>query len=157
MRQQIVLALASALLAGAAANCPAQTQSVPVPDKVKANILKRHPTAVDMQGSHEVHFQRHLLEVSFREEGNEETVRELFREDGHLFGNELPLVDLSEAPKAVPDSLQQSFPNYTLKKAEMIANPNGSGEEYEVYLQSAGANWRVSISEKGKIESQEPY
>ncbi|MDD4915527.1 MAG: hypothetical protein PHW13_10905 [Methylococcales bacterium] len=158
MRHQIILILGSALLAGLAFNCQAQSygQTV-IPDKVKASILKRHPKAQDLQASPEIHFQRHLLEVSFKEEGSDEPIMELFREDGHLFGNELQLVDLTEAPDAVRESLKTNFPNYTLKKAEMVANPNGNGEEYEVYLVSGGANWKVSVSEKGQIENKAPY
>lgn len=130
---------------------------VVIPEKVKANILKRHPKAVDLQASHEVHFKRHLLEVSFKEEGNPDPVLELFREDGNLFGNEIPMSDLGEAPVAIKEAVEKNFPGFIHKKSELIGNPNGAGEEYEVYLTVGGVNWKVSISENGTIESKEQY
>lgn len=158
MRSHLIPALCLFFISASGLDCLAETSRLAViPEKVKASILKRHPKAQDLQASQEIHFQRHLLEVSFQEEGSDETILELFREDGNLFGNELPLVDLTEAPDAVRESLKTNFPDYTLKKTEMIANPNGNGEEYEVYLVSGGANWKVSISEKGAIENKEPF
>jgi hypothetical protein len=158
MRRYLILTLNTLLLSGFTLTSQAMPgKLVNIPEKVKASILKRHPTAQDLQASNEIHFQRQLLEVSFRVEGDNEQVLELFRDDGNLFGNELKLVDLTEAPDAVRDSLKTNFPNYTLKAAEMIANPNGNGEEYEVYLVSGGLNWKVSVSEKGVIEQKEQY
>jgi hypothetical protein len=158
MRRYLILTLSPLLLSSLTFNCLAEpAKPVVIPEKVKANILKRHPKAQDLQASTEVHFQRQLLEVSFKVEGSDEPILELFRDDGNLFGNELQLVDLTEAPDAVRDSLKASFPGYTLKKSEMVANPNGNGEEYEVYLVSGGINWKVSVSEKGQIENKEQF
>jgi len=133
------------------------TQVIVIPEKVKADILKRHPKAQDFQASYENHYKRKLLEVSFKEEGSDEQILELFRDDGDLFTRELLLDDLSEAAPEVKQALQNNFPGFTLKRAEMIANPNGVGEEYEIYLVSGGANWRVSVTEKGEIEEKTQY
>jgi hypothetical protein len=145
--------LATLLLSAFAINL--QAGEIVIPDKVKADIIKRHPKALDLQASHETHFKRHLLEVSFKEEGSEDLILELFREDNHLFTNELLLDDLSEAPESVKKVLEKNFAGYKLQKAEMIANPNGNGEEYEIYLLASGVNWKVSVNEKGEIVEQQ--
>jgi hypothetical protein len=131
------------------------TAAVSIPDKVKANILKRHPKAVDLQASHEIHYKRKLLEVSFKEEGSDTTILELYREDGNLFTTEEAIYDLTLAPAAVKDSLQKNFPGYQLKKAELIVNPNGVGEEFEVHITAAGSSWKISITDKGVIEQKD--
>ncbi|MGD0958707.1 MAG: hypothetical protein ABSB19_02740 [Methylomonas sp.] len=159
MRRQINNMLVLILFTLSAANVKAETAPVNIPEKVKADILKRHPKAIDMQASHEIHFKRHLLEVSFKEEGNNDPILELFREDGHLFTNELLVEDLSlgEAPAAVKTALEENFAGYRVDKAEMIANPNGAGEEYEIYLQASNVNWKVSVTEKGEILEKNQY
>ena len=156
MQYLIKTTLATLLLSTLALNVYAEeTGIIVIPEKVKADIIKRHPKALDLQASHETHFKRHLLEVSFKEEGSDEQILELFREDNHLFTNELLLDDLSEAPETVKDSLQKNFAGYKVQKAEMIANPNGHGEEYEIYLLAGGVNWKVSVNEKGEIVEQQ--
>ncbi|QWF72346.1 hypothetical protein KEF85_07840 [Methylomonas paludis] len=146
MPRLIIITLATFWLAGLA-----QADAVSIPDKVKANILKRHPKAQDFQASHENHFNQRLLEVTYKEEGSEEPILELFRADGHLFTNEVPLVGIGEAPPEVKQALETNFPGYVLKKVEMAGNPNGIGEEYEINLQVGGSNWKVSINDKGEI------
>jgi len=158
MRQKIALTLSSLFLSAITYSAVAQQPAVVnIPEKVKADILKRHPNAQDFQASHEIHYKRHLLEVSFKVEGDDQPVLELFREDGNLFTNELQLDDISEAAAPVKEALQSNFPGYTLKKAEMIANPYGVGEEYEVYLVAGGANWKVSVTDKGEIVEKKQY
>jgi hypothetical protein len=150
--KQLGFAIIMALTAGAA-----QAESIVIPEKVRANILKRYPTAQDLQGSHEVHYKRKLLEVVFKVEGEPAPLQELFREDGHLFSNELPVDDISEASTAVKKAVDEAFPGNHIKKIEMIANPNGIGEEYEIYLQAGGANWKASVNEKGEIVQKESW
>jgi hypothetical protein len=157
MQHIISTTLATLLLSTLAFKCLAAPAVAEIPDKVRADILKRHPTAQDFQAAYETHYQRRLLEVSFKEEANDNPTLELFREDGKLFTNELPLFDLTEAPQAVKDSLETNFPSYQLKKAELIVNPNGVGEEYEVYMLVGGANWKISVNEKGKIQEKQPF
>ncbi len=154
--RNIINSLGLALMMGLAASA-AQAESAPVPDKVRADILKRHPSAQDLQASHEVHFKRKLLEVSFKVEGEEQPLLELFREDGHLFSNELLVDDISEASTAVKQALDNAYPGNQIKRIEMVANPNGVGEEYEIYIQAGGANWKVSINEKGEIVQRDGW
>ena len=156
MQHLMTTTLAAIFLSTLALNLHAEPAGqIVIPEKVKADIIKRHPKAIDMQASHETHFQRQLLEVSFKEEGSEEQILELFRDDNRLFTNELQLDDLSEAPETIKDTLQKNFAGYKLQKAEMIANPNGHGEEYEIYLLASGVNWKVSVNEKGEIVEQQ--
>lgn len=131
-------------------------QSVSIPAKVSSNILKRHPTAQEMQGTPEIHFGQKLLEVSFKVE-NGETIMELFTENGHLFTNEILVESLDEIAIPVVKTLKAEFPNYTLQKAELIGNPNDAGEEYEIYLTANGQRWRVAINDIGTIEDKQQY
>ncbi|MGZ4970035.1 MAG: hypothetical protein ACXV8O_04580 [Methylobacter sp.] len=157
MRQSVTTALGTLLLSAIALTVNAQqSTNADIPEKVKADILQRHPTARDFQAGHEVHFGQDLLEVAFKEEGKEPKL-ELFKSNGNLFTDELPLEDLNEAPAAVKEALEKSFPGYKLKKAELIANPNGVGEEYEMYLIVGDVNWKVSVNEKGKLEGKNSY
>ncbi|WP_347986892.1 hypothetical protein [Methylomonas sp. AM2-LC] len=158
MRQLIATTLSVMVLATLSATLHAETLGqINIPDKVKADILKRHPKAIELQASHEIHFQKKLLEVSFKEEGSNDLILELFREDSHLFANELLLDDLSEAPSEVKTTLEKEFPGYKVIKSEMIANPNGVGEEYEVYIQVGAVNWKVSLTEKGVVQGKDQY
>ncbi len=152
-----LVTIASFLLLGVAFTVNAeQSTNTSIPEKVKIDIIKRHPKAHDLQASHEIHFGHDLLEVTFREESNEPFL-ELFTVDGKLFTDELLLEDLSEAPSVVKEVLEKNFPGYEFKKAELIANPNGVGEEYEIYLVAGSVNWKVSINEKGNIEGKDRY
>jgi hypothetical protein len=157
MRQIITTTLGALLLSSVAFTVNAeQSANVDIPEKVKEDVIKRHPKAHDLQGSHESHFGHKLLEVTFKEDDKEPKF-ELFKADGKLFTDELPLDSLNEAPPAVKEALEKSFPGYVLKKAELIANPNGPGEEYELYLVVGDVNWKVSIDEKGNIEGKSSY
>ena len=122
--------------------------SITIPDKVRSNILKRHPQAQDMHASYETHFGQKLLEVSYKDATDEE-ILELFTTYNHLFTNELKIDNLGGISTAALSTLKETFPNYTLQKAELIVNPNGAGEEYEIYLRANGDNWKISINDRG--------
>lgn len=132
------------------------SQSVSIPAKVSANILKRHPTAQEMKGSPETHFGQKLLEVSFKVDTGE-TLMELFTENGHLFTNEILVESYDGISQAAIRTLKTEFPNFTLQKIELIGNPNDAGEEYEIYLTSEGQQWKVSINDSGTIEDKQRY
>jgi hypothetical protein len=67
MRQLIATTLSFMVLTTFSATLHAETLGpVNIPEKVKADIIKRHPKAIELQASHEIHFQKHLLEVSFK-------------------------------------------------------------------------------------------
>jgi len=147
MRHLIHLSLAAALSA-AALSVFAETPSITVPDNVVANIMKRHPGAVDLRGINETHFGQSLLEVSFKDQEGVEFL-ELFTPKGHLVTNEYKVTNLGEVSPEAMAVLKQEFPEFELQHAELIGNPNGAGQEYEVYLRAKGGNWRVALNEKG--------
>jgi hypothetical protein len=155
MRKFLTSTLGIAVLAMVFSAKAEPIRPISIPEKISADILKRHPKAQELQASHETHFGVELLEVTFKESNT--PILELFTSNGHLFVNELLLEDLSEVSPAVTEALKQHFPKYELKKAELITNPNGIGEEYEIYLVADGANWKVSINDKGGIEGKERY
>ena len=125
-----------------------------IPDKVRSHILKKHPQASDMQATEETHFGQRLLEVSFKDETGQESL-ELFTMTGHMFTNELKIGNLGGMSPAAAAMLKQEFPNYTMQKAELIVNPNGVGEEYEIYLHANGGNWKITINERGIIQEKQ--
>lgn len=125
-----------------------------IPAKVQADILKRHPEAQELQASSETHFGVKLLEVGFKLASGEPML-ELFTAQGHLFTNELRIEDLKEIPDVVMDSIKKAFEKFQFKHAELVSNPNGVGEEYEIYLNADGADWKVSINEKGAVAEKQ--
>jgi hypothetical protein len=157
MRQLSAVILSIVLFAIALNANAQQAATVNIPEKVKAEVLKRHPKAQDLQASYETHFGQKLLEVSFKEEG-ENRIAELYRADNHLFTDKSPLPHLSEVPAAIIDIVKKDFPLHELKKAELIVNPNAAGEEYQLYLLAEGYNWKVVVDvDKGKIVAKERY
>ena len=135
---------------------PGFGQSVNIPANISSNILKRHPTAQELQGIPETHFGQRLLEVSFKVETGE-SIMELFTESGHLFTNEVQVESIDAISQAAIHTLKTEFPGFTLQKAELIGNPNGVGEEYEIYLTAKGIRWRVSINDLGTIVDKQQY
>lgn len=150
--------LASIISLGLISLAPAahadSVKPIAIPEKVSQNILKRHPKAQEFQASHESHFGKQLLEVSFKDEAGQ-PVLELFNQQGHLFTNEVIIEDFNEIYPQVVDALKQAFPKYQLKRAEMIGNPNGVGQEYEIYLNADGVDWKVSVSGQGVIQEKQ--
>jgi hypothetical protein len=134
----------------------AQAEPVAIPDKAKASILKRHPQAQDLQVSQETHFGNPLLSISFKS-ANDEIVQELFRPNGVLFTNKLPLENPLELPATVSAALDAQFSNHHIQKAELVVNPNGVGEEYVIYIEGAGGNWLVISTDKGEITSKQRF
>lgn len=129
------------------------SQSVSIPEKVSKNILKRYPKAQDMHAANETHFGQKLLEVSFKDEEGQE-VLELFTAKGHLFSNEIKVEDLVNILPPIIATLKKEFPGHELQRVELIVNPNGFGEEYEVYLRAADVNWRIAMTDQGVIQDK---
>ncbi|WAR45912.1 hypothetical protein [Methylomonas rapida] len=125
-----------------------------IPEKVSSNILKRHPQAQGLQASYETHFGQKLLEVRFKDESGQE-VMELFNDKDHLFTNEVTVENHNDIFPPVIATLKKEFPGYSIQKAELIANPNGTGEEYEIYLTADGKNWKVFLNGHGAIQSKQ--
>ncbi|MDT4288127.1 hypothetical protein RO575_01010 [Methylomonas sp. MO1] len=157
MRTLLLSLLAATAFYSSLSTAQAQdSASVAVPDKVRANILKRHPQAQDLKATQETHFGQQLLEVSFKDT-EDELKHELFRADGALFANEILLANGLEISPDVTKVLADNFPGYKLHKAELVINPNGVGEEYELFIEVGGSKWKVAVNDKGKITDKDAY
>ncbi|MGR8930198.1 MAG: hypothetical protein ACU836_06105 [Gammaproteobacteria bacterium] len=133
--------------------CAHADESANIPDKARENILKRHPTAHELEATYETHFGQKLIEVSFKEDSDQKS-SELFTSKGHLFTNEETLIGLSGVSQDAVAALEKEFPNYMLQKTELIVNPNGVGEEYEIYLHANGSDWKINISQRGVVNEK---
>ncbi|WGS84861.1 hypothetical protein [Methylomonas sp. UP202] len=128
------------------------TETITVPDKVRTNVLKRHPQAEELKATgNEIHFKNPLLAISYKTaEGD--TKMELFRNNGALFTNKMALEAPSEGlPPELKKALTEQFPGGQIKKAELIVNPNGIGEEYEIHVDVGGTLWHVAGTDNGEI------
>lgn len=137
------------LIASISAIAPPAAADTAIPDKVRQHLLKRHPQATDLQASEESHFGTPLLKISYKDD--EQVNMELFKSSGALFTNVMPIEDPTPLSQELLKTLKTQFSDYQFKKGEMVANPNGVGEEYTLYLVANGLNWRILINEKGQL------
>jgi hypothetical protein len=131
-----------------------QADPIDIPDKARETILKRHPGAYEMEATNETHFGQKLYEISFKDDSGQVS-SELFTMTGHLFTGEVKLIGLSGVSPAAMETLEKTFPKYTLQKTELIVNPNGVGEEYEIYLHADGSDWKIIINQRGVVKEKE--
>ena len=149
-----VFLLASVGISLATNQCLAEDGTV-IPTKIKDNLLKHHPQATELQAQEVKHFDTKLTKVSFKEQ--DEVNMELFRSNGALYSNVLLLEDPTPLPSALINTLKKEFAEYAFKKAELVVNPNGVGEEYDIFLVANGANWLLSVTDKGQLLSKRNY
>lgn len=151
------ISLVAALLAGwLPASHAEDAETVAVPDKARASIMKRHPQAQDLQASRETHFGQDLLEVRFKN-ADDQIQHELFRTNGAFFSTELTQNHGFGVSPEATKVLSETFPGYRIEKSEVVVNPNGAGEEYELYLVTSGGKWKVTIDDKGKMSAKDRY
>lgn len=143
------------LIAGLATIALPSLADTAIPEKVRQHLLKRHPQATDLQAVEETHFGNKLLKISYKD--NNELNMELFKSNGALFTNVMPIEDPTPLSQDLLRTLKSEFPDYQFKKGEMVANPNGAGEEYALYLVANGVNWLVSINDKGQLLSKSNF
>ena len=124
-----------------------------IPTAITDQIYKKHPNALDISAEKKSHFSQELLKVHFKE--GEEKFVDYYRPDGHFFvsgliieADDLMFTDSKEKLKA-------DFKDYHVKKAVLIVNPNGAGEEFDLVLETGGKAWNVLIDKKGNIEKTE--
>lgn len=139
--------LTSAVIIGGIGSAWADTDAIPA--KIRDHVLKRHPAAVDLQASEETHFGTKLLKVSYKE--GEDSNIELFRSNGTLFSNVLPVEDPTPLPPELIKTLKSQLADYQFKKAELVVNPNSVGEEYTLFVVANNENWRLLINDKGQL------
>ena len=142
------------LLSFAFSNHAEQILPENIPQKVTRNILERHPGAHDLHAETETHFGKLLLEVAYKDENGKE-IFELFTQKGHLFSDEYTIEDFRDFSAPVTATLKREFPGYKLKKAQLVTNPNGAGEEYDIYLTANGVDWKVLTTSDGTLKTKE--
>ena len=145
-----------------------------LPEKILSHFAKKHPKVTNLVITEEKHFGQDLYELDFIEEltikvpdekdvkgqklkaevAKEETAV-FYRKNGHFFVNSEKIYAFNIIPGIVINGLKAAFPDYKITAAQLIVNPNGPGEEYEVVITSAGKPWRVSLDSKGTIISKE--
>ncbi len=151
----IALAIASFSVTAA----PLNLQDLPA--KVMDYIHKKHPKAKEISAKTTTHFGISLYELSFKEEKLDrnsqsyiDNITELFKENGHFFVNVPQITNaVNLLPPPVVKTLQKNYPGYQILTVNLIANPNGRGEEYEIYLQVAKKISLVSLTDQGNIIS----
>lgn len=157
MRILSISLVAAATLTGWLSTAQAEDAgTVAIPDKARANILKRHPQALDLQASLETHFGQQLIEVRFKD-ADDQLRHELYRTDGAFFSTEFLREYGLDVTAEVIKALKDNFGDYRIEKGEVVVNPNGAGEEYELYLATAGGKWKVAINDKGTITAKDRY
>lgn len=142
-----------------------------LPAKILEHFNKKHPKTSNLVISEEKHFGQALYELNFTEqliikvpdekgaklkaqEATEETAV-FYRTNGHFFVSAEKIFAFNIIPGVVINGLKAAFPDYKITAAQLIPNPNGVGEEYEIAITAQGQPWHVSIDSKGKIISKE--
>jgi hypothetical protein len=142
-----------------------------LPAKIIAHFTKKHPIVTDFVAEEKTHFGQALIEINFKEEKKTKVLDEeaaevkpvnikeetavFYRADGHFFVNAEKIYAFNVIPELITNALKKLYPDYKVTAAQLIPNPNGAGEEYEVTLNSRGHIWAVSVSGKGAVISQE--
>lgn len=163
------------LAAGSSASLQAkQLTKDQLPEKIRTHFAKKHPKVTNLVITEEKHFGQALYELDFVEELTikvpdekdvkgqklkdqvaQEKTAVFYRQNGHFFVNSEKIEAFNIIPGVVINGLKAAFPEYKMTAAQLIPNPNGPGEEYEVVITASGGTWRVSIDSKGGIISKE--
>ena len=120
-----------------------------IPEKIMAQLHKQHPNALDIKAEPKTHFGQALYVLYFKD-GEVEHI-EFYRVDGHFYvsGEKIDAINL--IPEAINDNLKAAFNTYEIKRAILVANPNGVGEEYDLSVSASGKNWSITVDGKGAI------
>lgn len=124
-----------------------------IPEKIMAQIYKRHPNAAGTQAEQKTYFDQALYEIHFKE-GETDQV-ELYRTDGHFYVGAEKIDVSSLMPGPVNDNLEAAFGTFEIKEALLIVNPNGPGEEYDLSVVSDNQTWSVTVDHNGNIIKKE--
>jgi hypothetical protein len=138
-----------------------------VPAKLLEHFKKKHPKTTNLVITEQKHFGQSLYKLSFIEElmikvpddKGEKLKSEMaheegfvyYRSGGQFFVNAQKIEAFNVIPGIVIDGLKAAFPDYKITAAQIIVNPNGTGEEYEVAITSGGQNWNVGLDAKGTV------
>jgi len=127
-----------------------QAEKIPrseVPEAVIKKIKKEHSEAKLIEIDKEVHFDEVLYEVKYKINGVK--FETLFTPEGETFGEEIE-IPLSELPQAIVKTLEKTFKQLKIEKAEKIEAPDGR-IEYEIDVEGDGQEWEIEMSPEGKI------
>ncbi|PPD03969.1 MAG: hypothetical protein CTY29_07550 [Methylobacter sp.] len=124
-----------------------------LPEKVSAQLMQRHPNAIDISAELKTHFKQDLYEITFKENDAEHT--ELYRTDGHFFTNAEKMASVGEMATTVGENLTAEFGQYFIDQSYLVVNPNGAGEEYDLVVNAGGTIWHVTIDRNGGIARKE--
>jgi hypothetical protein len=128
-------------------------ESLPAP--VVDQLYKKHPNAANISALPKKHFNQDLYQIHFKD--GEDSVIEYYRKSGHFFVS-APVIDPSGLlPPGTLENLKAEFPNYEIKEAVQVANPNGAGEAFDFSLDVSGSQWSVSVDGDGKIIAKEQF
>jgi len=134
-----------------------------VPEKVFNYIYDKYPQAKDVTVEEKTHFGQPLYEVkltSTQYDQNNQAYQakksELFKLDGHFFTNAFEVAHNSYTiiTGVAEKKLQVQYPDYKILAMKIVSNPNGVGDEYEIYLKALGKTLDVSITDQGEIISE---
>ncbi|MGZ8918960.1 MAG: hypothetical protein ACXW0T_12130 [Methylobacter sp.] len=120
-----------------------------IPEKIMTEVYKRHPDALKITAEQKKHFGQELYEIYIKE--GENNLIELYRPTGHFYVSGQKIEGFKMLPSEVEDNLKAAFTTYEIKEAILIPNPNGSGEEYDLLVNSSGNTYSVSVDGKGNI------
>lgn len=126
-----------------------------IPSPVLEQFYKRHPNAMDISAEKKTHFKQTLYEITFKEEKDKEPMIELYRGNGRFFVDGDNVTTSNMMPPVAYDNLKAAFGTYTIKKAILVVNPNGVGEEYDLIVNASGADWGVIVDRNGNITQKE--
>lgn len=124
-----------------------------LPTQITDQIYKKHPNAVNISAEKKTHFSQDLLKIYYKE--GEEKFVEYYRPDGHFFvsGHIIAADDMMFTDSK--EKLKSEFKDYKITEAVMVVNPNGSGDEFDVVLETGGKVWNVLIDKKRNLAKSE--
>ena len=124
-----------------------------IPSSILDQIYKKHPNALDFTAEKKSHFSQELFKIHYKE--GEEKYVDYYRPDGHFFVSGLIIAADDMMFTDSKEKLKADFKDYHIKQAVLVVNPNGTGEEFDVVLETAGKAWNVLIDKKGNLEKTE--
>ncbi|GAB6141260.1 hypothetical protein JCM14076_19890 [Methylosoma difficile] len=155
--RNILINLTAAVLAASSLSVFAQPiDKASIPENVMEAFYKRHPNAVDLVAEPKNHYKQDLYLLEFKD--GEDRLMEYFRTNGRFFVAGV-VVGSPKTSDILPlnsaASLNAAFGKYEFKKAIMMINPNGVGEEFDFVITNASGDWDVTMDRKGNITSKQ--
>jgi hypothetical protein len=124
-----------------------------IPTAIIDQIYKKHPNALDFTAEKKTHFSQELLKINYKE--GEEKFVDFYKPDGHFYVSGFIIAADDMMFSDSKEKLKAAFNDYHVKQAVLVVNPNGTGEEFDVVLETAGKVWNVLIDKKGNVEKSE--